>query len=179
IKFHYYFRSTKRRFIRLKFHYFYRMPTKKLFKVFLFLVFFAQIGISAFGQFYNGMNQTFGKNRVQYTDFFWTYYRYDKYEYYFYPEGKKVADFAAKSTPAMVKELQEFFDYYLEDKIYFVIFTKLSHFRQSNIGLQDTEGETFGTTQVSGNKVFLYFDGDYEAFSNQIKQGVSTIIVNR
>ena len=81
--------------------------------------------INSYAQFYNGLNQTFGKNRVQYEEFFWTYYRFQNFEYYFYPEGKKAADFAAKTTPKIVYQQQKFFDYYLNTKLYFLIYTNL------------------------------------------------------
>ena len=142
---------------------------------FLFLAFSA----NAWSQFYNGLNQTFGKNRVQYEDFFWTYYRFPIYEYHFYPEGRKAANFAAKTTPSIVDEQQKFFDYYLSNKIYFLVYTDISDFRQSNIGINDEENGLGGVTHVSGNKVFLFFNGDYESFENQIKKGVASIMVNQ
>lgn len=130
-------------------------------------------------QFYNGLNQTFGKNRVQHDDFFWTYYRFDKYEYYFYPDARKVANYAAKTTPKISYDLQKFFDFYLDSKIYFVVYNNIGHFRQSNIGYNEDEESMGGVTQIAGNKVFLYYDGDYEALEAQIKKGIASIIVNQ
>ena len=37
----------------------------------------------ASAQFYNGSQITFGKNRVQYTDFLWTYFRFNNYDVYY------------------------------------------------------------------------------------------------
>jgi len=146
---------------------------------FCFLLFCLLFAGQTQAQFYNGLNQTFGKNRVQYEDFFWTYYRFQNQEYYFYPEGKKAADFAAKTTPKIIKEQQKFFDYYLNAKLYFLIYTNISDFRQSNIGVNDEENGMGGVTHISGNKIFLYFNGDYESFENQIKTGVASIMVNQ
>ncbi len=39
---------------------------------------------------------SFGKNRVQYKEFFWTYYKYEKYDIYFYLGGKELALYTAK-----------------------------------------------------------------------------------
>ena len=44
---------------------------------------------NAKAQFYNGMQMSFGKNRVQYKTNFWTYYRFDKFDVYFYTGGKQ------------------------------------------------------------------------------------------
>ena len=37
----------------------------------------------AHSQFYNGMNMPFGKNRVQWTDFHWSYYMNENFDVYF------------------------------------------------------------------------------------------------
>lgn len=146
---------------------------------FILFAFSGLLSMPVTAQFYNGLNQTFGKNRVQYEDFFWTYYRFPKYEYYFYPEGKKPADFAAKTTPKIMYQQQKFFDYYLNSKIYFIIYTNISDFRQNNIGINEDKLGMAGVTHVSGNKVFLFFNGDYESFENQIKKGIASIMVNQ
>tara|TARA_B110000285_G_C15142245_1_gene631733 strand:- start:2551 stop:5856 length:3306 start_codon:yes stop_codon:yes gene_type:complete len=135
--------------------------------------------LDVFSQFYNGMNQTFGKNRVQFNEFFWTYYRFSDYEYHFYPEAKIAADYAAKITPKIVRELEMVLDYSLDDKIYFIVYNKIDHFRQSNVGINDDKLGMSGVSQVSSKKIFLYFDGDYESFESQIKKGLATIMINR
>ncbi|MCK7541881.1 MAG: hypothetical protein MZV63_68845 [Marinilabiliales bacterium] len=49
----------------------------------------------ASGQFYNGMQMTFGKNRVQYKDFYWTYFRFDEIDCYYNEFGREVAEYAS------------------------------------------------------------------------------------
>jgi len=46
---------------------------------------------------------TFGKNRIQYprsdileSEFFASFYRFDKYDVYFYPKGKELAEYVSK-----------------------------------------------------------------------------------
>ena len=109
--------------------------------------------LDVFSQFYNGMNQTFGKNRVQFNEFFWTYYRFSDYEYHFYPEAKIAADYAAKITPKIVRELEMVLDYSLDDKIYFIVYNKIDHFRQSNVGINDDKLGMSGVSQVSSKKI--------------------------
>ena len=45
-------------------------------------------------QYYNGSNINFGKSRVQfYTDkFVWSYYRFNRFDTYFYTGGKNLAE---------------------------------------------------------------------------------------
>ena len=44
-------------------------------------------------QFYNGSQLSFGKNRVQYQDQNWEYYRTEQFDVYFYPTGKELAEY--------------------------------------------------------------------------------------
>ena len=52
----------------------------------------------AHAQFYNGSQQRFGKNRVQYREFLWQSYRFPEIETYFYKEGRDVAKYVSISA---------------------------------------------------------------------------------
>ena len=41
------------------------------------------VSLTVDAQFYNGSTMDFGKNRVQYENFEWKFYRFEKYETYF------------------------------------------------------------------------------------------------
>ncbi|MFN9799432.1 MAG: hypothetical protein ACK54P_05385, partial [Bacteroidota bacterium] len=45
------------------------------------------------GQFYQGSNVEFGKNRVQYKDFEWFYYPGEHFEVYYYLGGEQLAQY--------------------------------------------------------------------------------------
>jgi len=57
---------------------------------------YVDTGLFFFPQFYNGSNQTFGKNRVQFNDFHWTYYKFRDIDTYFYLNGKELAQYTAR-----------------------------------------------------------------------------------
>lgn len=133
-------------------------------------------------QFYNGSYQEFGKNRVQYDDFFWTYYKFESFSIYFYKGGKNTAVYTARSAKKILEDLEKKFDFYLneEDRISFIIYNKLEHFHQSNIGLESgSDNDIGGVTRISGTKVFLYFNGSHKDLERQIKAGLSEIIINQ
>lgn len=130
-------------------------------------------------QFYNGTNVGFGKNRVQFKQFEWKFYRFGKYETYFYTGGKELAEYTSRVAKSYIEEQEEFFDFDLREKIQFIIYNKHSDFKQSNIGLSLENGELAGLTQLMGSKVFIYFNGDHEDFAKQIKEGVSQVLVNQ
>ncbi len=130
-------------------------------------------------QFYNGTNVGFGKNRVQYKSFEWKFYRFGKYETYFYTGGKELAVYTAKAAQKYIVDQEELFDFDLRENIQFIIYNKQSDFKQSNIGLDIENGEIAGVTQIMGSKVFIYFNGTHEDFDRQIKEGIAQVLINQ
>ena len=129
-------------------------------------------------QFYNGHQMIFGKNRVQFNDFFWSFERYDKFDVYFNQEGKELAEYVADFAKREIPKIESFFDYALDRRIIFIVYNKLSDFRQSNIDLITGKDEynIGGVTTISKNKVFLFFEGDFTKFENQITGAVARVI---
>jgi Tol biopolymer transport system component len=131
-------------------------------------------------QFYNGLQMTFGKNRVQYQDFYWSFYRFERFDTYFNAYGLPLADYTQEIASKELTRLEQFFDYKLEKRIIFIIYNKLSDFRQSNIGLisGNDEYNTGGVTKIVDNKVFLFFDGNHQKFSQQISAAIAEVLIN-
>ncbi len=144
------------------------------------LAFFCLFFLDSNGQFYNGMQMDFGKNRVQYKEFLWQFYRQKKFDTYFYVGGKNLAEFATTIADKKINELESFFGYSLEKRIIFLIYNNLTDFRQSNIGLisGNDQYNIGGTTQIIDNKVFIYYDGDHIRFEKQIYAAISEVMVN-
>jgi hypothetical protein len=132
-------------------------------------------------QFYNGSQLTFGKSRVQYTNFMWVYFRFDKFDTYFYQNGRELAEYAAEYADKNIRDIELQLESNLDDKIQFVIFNTLTDLKQSNIGLYgdwDTYN-TGGVTRIIGGKVLLYFDGQIRHFEEQIRAGIAQVILNQ
>ncbi len=131
-------------------------------------------------QFYNGHQMDFGKNRVQYNDFYWEYYRFDRFDTYFYRDGRKIAKYSLKFIEKKLPEIENFFGFHLSKRIIFVIYNKQSEFKQSNIGLisGDSQYNTGGVTKIIDNKVFIYFEGDYKKLEKQIAAAIAEVIIN-
>jgi Tol biopolymer transport system component len=138
------------------------------------------ISLLASGQFYNGHQMNFGKNRVQYREFLWQFYRFDKFDTYFYVNGAELAEYAAEIANQEIPAMENFFQHPLEKRILFLIYNKISDFKQSNISYisQDEDNNIGGMTQIINNKVFLYFEGDREKFRQQIKGAIAEVMLN-
>jgi len=150
---------------------------KILFVSVLLYFFIIPFGIEA--QFYNGHQVQFGKNRIQYNDFYWEYYRFDRYDTYFYLDGKKLARYTAKVIDEELKNLQDFFSHSLERRMIFLIYNKQSEFKQSNIGLISGNEETNigGSAKIISNKVFIFYEGDHQKFIKQIRAAIAETIM--
>lgn len=132
-------------------------------------------------QFSRGTQMTFGKNRVQYNDFLWSFYRFKDYDTYFYLGGQELAIFAGRTAEEEIHDLEKTFDYRITGRFQFMVYNKLSDLRQSNIGLEGSEQayNTGGLTKIIGTKVLIYFDGDYRHFREQIRAGVAQVMINQ
>ncbi len=135
---------------------------------------------SSWAQFYRGSFNEFGKNRIQYRDFLWQQYRFDKFDTYYYEGGQQLAEFTTKVAERNIRTIEDIFDYTLSDKVEFIVYNTQSDFKQSNIGL--LAGENFnigGTSTIVGSKIFVFFEGDYKAFERQIKEGLSRVLISQ
>jgi hypothetical protein len=139
------------------------------------------IYLNAQGQFYNGHQMSFGKNRVQYYDFYWQFYRFDNFDCYFNEYGRDLAQFTANYAMKKLAEIEDLFDYTLEKRIMFIIYNKNSDYKQSNIGLDTFDDDSYNTggfNRIIKNKVMLYYEGDHEAFQRQIAASITEVIIN-
>ena len=129
---------------------------------------------------------SFGKNRIQYarsdvleSDFYYSFYRFDRFDVYFYPNGQDLAEYLSQRVENELAQLENFLDYTLTKRMIFLVFNRLTDFRQSNIGLISGRDETSigGVTKIIDNKVFVYFDGDYQKFDQQIRSAMAEVVL--
>jgi len=151
---------------------------QKLHSILLFLLLVFILPVSA--QFYNGHQMTFGKSRVQYNDFYWQYYRFPKFDTYYYVSGGKLAEYVSQIAMDELEHIEYTLEEILQRRMIFIVYNKQSEFRQSNIGLV-TGAEEYnigGVTRIVDNKVFVYYDGNHENLRKQIRASISEILIN-
>lgn len=120
---------------------------------------------------------TFGKNRVQYDNFNWTYYDFGTYKVYFYNGGEKLAGYVGEKAKQYINEISSFIDYQYDGEIQLIVFNKQSEYAQSNLGMgNDQQYNVGGLNRIVGSKIILYFDGDHQDLDKQIRLGVAQII---
>ncbi|HAN78482.1 MAG TPA: hypothetical protein DCQ31_12315 [Bacteroidales bacterium] len=152
----------------------------KLLRILLFISILHGISPKLSAQFYNGHQMTFGKNRVQYNPFTWQYFRFDRFDTYFYGDGYELAQLTSEYAFGRIADIESFFEYSLEKRIIFITYNRLTDFRQSNIGLVTGSDlhNTGGVNQIVENKVFLYYDGDLQSYKSQIDAAIAKVVFN-
>lgn len=149
-----------------------------VFYFFLLLIFCVSNTVNA--QFYYGLQQPFGKNRVQYNNFFWSYYEFERFETYFYGDGKDLAKYVGKVANIYITEIEQIFDSPLHENLQIIIFNSLTDLKQSNINLSSDEAfNTGGTTHIAGNRMIIYFDGNHKNLHTQLRAGITEITLNK
>ncbi|MBK8443699.1 MAG: hypothetical protein IPL35_09930 [Sphingobacteriales bacterium] len=118
----------------------------------------------------------FGKNRVQYHDYEWSFYESDNFLVYFYQGGQDLAKYTLAVAETAVPLIESKLEHRLSSKIELLVYHNNSDLRQTNIGGgMDNITNSGGTMQIVGNKVFVYFNGDHEELSRQIKRGIAKV----
>lgn len=144
--------------------------------MFLFLL----IPFFGLSQFYNGSQVEFGKNRVQYNDFLWNYFRYNNLDVYFYLNGRELAEHTAEYARNYIPEIERKLETSFDEKLQFIVFNNLGDLKQSNLGLMNQmQYNTGGITHIIGNKVFIYFNGDLNHFDRQIRAGLTRVLLEK
>ncbi len=137
------------------------------------------LSFSGTAQFYNGSQMPFGKSRVQYGDFLWTYYRFDDFDTYFYLNGKELAQYTARYAGEIKPGLESLLESRMSEKFEFIVFNSLTDLKQSNIGLvSEQQYNIGGITHIIDKKIFLYFDGNYANFERQIRSGMARVLID-
>jgi len=73
----------------------------------LFILLLSSAGLHA--QFYNGMQMNFGKNRVQYNNRYWKFYRFERFDVYSYENGTDLSLYVADFVEKELELIERFF----------------------------------------------------------------------
>ncbi|MCH8330699.1 MAG: hypothetical protein IH946_04855, partial [Bacteroidetes bacterium] len=138
----------------------------------LFVVLSTNSGISQSTQI------EFGKNRVQYKDFSWSFYESDHFFVYFYLGGQDLGKFVTEAAEKHIGDIENILEYKVDHKIEILVYNNLTDLKQTNIGANLEEHNTGGQTKIIGNKVFVYFDGNHDFLVKQIREGIARIFIN-
>ena len=149
-------------------------------KIILLIIFSISL-FKANSQFYQGYQLTFGKNRIQYRNFQWRYYRYSKFDIYYYKGSRTLAYFLEKTITETLKEYERLFDLKLSNRLLFIVYNNLTDFKQTNIGLftGNVNVQLPATTQIIDNKIIVYYQGNILKLKIQLREALAEIFIRQ
>jgi hypothetical protein len=141
------------------------------------LIFWLFSSVCLFSQ---GIQQEFGKNRIQYHNGFdeWSKYESEHFITYWYGEARMVGQSVSQLAELDYPEIQNVLEYQPTKKIEILVFVDQTDLKQSNIGNDEALTQTDDLSHIDGDKVFVHFDGDHPKLRRQIREGVASILMN-
>ncbi|MCH8904640.1 MAG: hypothetical protein IIA45_12080 [Bacteroidetes bacterium] len=120
----------------------------------------------------------FGKNRVQFKEFDWSYYDTEHFSIYFYLGGQDLGKYVIEAAENNLKYVESKLEYFINNRIQVIVYNNFTDLRQSNIGIGLNIFNTGGVTKIVGDKIFIYFNGDHAHLERQLREGIAKIFIN-
>lgn len=122
----------------------------------------------------------FGKNRIQYQNFNWTYFDFERYRVYSYQGGGEISKYVSVSVAKQLPLLEKRLDYQVEDKINIIVYNNQGDFKQSNLGLSSEDQNNIGgVTKIIGDKISVYFNGSHSDLDQQIRAALAELLITK
>ena len=122
--------------------------------------------------------EQFGKNKVQYTRFRWSYIQSDHFDIYFSDGGQYLAEFTATAAESAYASLSKSFRYQLVNRVPIIVYNSHNDFQQTNVVSEYLEEGIGGVTELFKNRVILPFEGEYSKFRHVIHHELSHAVLN-
>jgi len=106
----------------------------------------------------------FGKNKVRYKDFDWSYIQTRHFDIHFYEDAYLTAKFAASVLESAYVEISNELNYLIQRRVPIFIYNSHNDFQQTNIIPSLIPEGVGGFTEVFKNRIVVPFSGSYEDF---------------
>ena len=122
--------------------------------------------------------QSFGKNKVQYREFDWSYIQTPNFDIYFYGDNQDLAEFTSKVSEDAYNQISTHLAWDLKKRVSILVYNSHNEFQQTNvIGQYMSEG-IGGVTELFKNRIVFPFDGDFEQFRHVIHHELVHAMLN-
>lgn len=120
----------------------------------------------------------FGKNKVQYKQFNWSFIQTDHFDIYFYQGGTQLANFTAVAAESAYASIRKSFRYQINNRIPIMVYNSHNDFQQTNVIGEYLEEGIGGVTELFKNRVVLPFEGSYRQFRHVIHHELVHAVLN-
>ncbi len=120
----------------------------------------------------------FGKNKVQYKKYTWSFIQSDHFDVYFAQDGQQLAEFTAVAAESAYASISRLFRYQLVNRVPIVVYNSHNDFQQTNVIGEYLEEGIGGVTELFKNRVVIPFEGDYRKFRHVIHHELVHAVIN-
>ena len=121
---------------------------------------------------------SFGKNKVQYRNFAWSFIQTDHFDIYFANDGHHLAQFTAVAAESAYASMSRLFRYQLVNRVPLIVYNSHNEFQQTNVISEYMEEGIGGVTELFKNRVVVPFEGDYRKFRHVIHHELVHAVMN-
>lgn len=112
--------------------------------------------------------QTFGKNKVQYKCFDWSFIQTEHFDIYFYSGSEEIAEFVVRIAEDAYEQISQDFRYNLRKRVPIILYKSHNDFQQTNVITGIIEENVGGFTEYFKNRVVIPYEGSYEALRHVV-----------
>lgn len=150
------------------------MLKSKLIKISLLLILFVGFGKNVQSQIYF---DEFGKNRIQYKYFDWSYYSSENFEVYFYTGGQQLARKTIEYLENEFSRVTETIGYPPFSKIRVFLYNSIQDKQQSNVGINAGDFSVGGETDFVQSQIELAYSGDFVSFKQKTVYAMTEMLI--
>lgn len=119
----------------------------------------------------------FGKNRIQYKYFDWSYFASENFEVYFYDNGRDIAYKTIEYLEEEFGRITETIGYPPYAKIRVFLYNSIIDKQQSNVGVNAGDFTVGGQTEFVQSQVELAYSGDYSSFRTKAVYTITQMLI--
>jgi WD40 repeat protein len=119
----------------------------------------------------------FGKNKVRYKDFDWSYIQTRHFDIHFYDDAYLTAKFAAAVLESSYVEVSQELNYLIQRRIPVFVYNSHNDFQQTNIISSLIPEGVGGFTEAFKNRIVIPFTGSYEDFRHVLHHELTHAVI--
>ncbi|MEW6411409.1 MAG: hypothetical protein AB1483_02925 [Candidatus Zixiibacteriota bacterium] len=119
----------------------------------------------------------FGKNKVRYKDFDWSYIQTRHFDIHFYEDAYPTAKFAATVLESSYVEISNELDYVIQKRVPVFVYNSHNDFQQTNIISSLIPEGVGGFTEAFKNRIVIPFSGSYEEYRHVLHHELTHAVI--
>lgn len=140
----------------------------------LFLVCAGLTAADAHAQYFR-----YGKNKVQYEAYTWSFVQSKHFDVYYYPGGYTLANFTAKAAEDAYAQIADLFQHQISDRIPIIVYQSHNDFAVTNaVELPSYSEGIGGVTELFKNRIAIPFTGDYRDYRRVVHHELVHAVIN-